>query len=113
MTRCNRENVNYVVFILFHFFGLLSSREAPKMIKVKVSTKGEMLRHWPMQGSGRDGLAQSCSFPSKWCSGTRSRALPTRDTGPGHHPQVRRGQLARPATSGKDNTGGSELSGRT
>lgn len=32
MTRCNRENINYVVFILFHFLSPLSSGEAPVTI---------------------------------------------------------------------------------
>lgn len=59
MTRCHRENINYVIFILFHFLSLLSSCKAPIIIKVKTRTL-EMLvqKHSPL----REELQRWC-FP--------------------------------------------------
>lgn len=109
MTRCNRENINYVVFILFYFFGLLSSREAPTI------TKGETLRQTPaVKGAGEMALPSPAPCLARGAAGPGAGPLLPGDTGPGHHPQVRRGQLTGLAAAGKDRTqaASSRLSGR-
>ena len=55
MTRCNGENINYVIFVLFHFLGLLSSCKAPIIRKVKTRILEMLVQTYcPLRGGEGD-----------------------------------------------------------
>lgn len=77
MTRCNRENINYVILILFHFLSLLSSCEAPIIIKVKLSTREMLVETQSFKGIGKETVfSHPYFFPRRWCRGSRKEASP-------------------------------------
>lgn len=58
MTRCNGENINYVIFVLFHFLGLLSSCKAPTIKKVKTRILEMLVQTCcPLRGGEGDGAS--------------------------------------------------------
>lgn len=58
MTRCNGENINDVIFVLFHFLGLLSSCKAPIIKKVKTRILEMLVQTCcPLRGGEGDGAS--------------------------------------------------------